>query len=1113
MRFVLFLSLLLLSFYSASAFAAPAPALHLSADIDQYNLGLHADVLEDVSGQLSISQVSSGQYDSQWQQNKQQTPNFGLSHSVYWLRVNLTSDLPNNKTWWFEVGFSNHDYLDFYLLDPSISSNAQQQYLQDHEVHTGDRLPFSQRPYPYVNFLFDVELNPGQSKVVYLRLRSWDGLHRKCPMMLWDKQAFALDNGQGHLAFGLFFGILLVMAIYNLFVFMVVRDKAYLYYVSYISCFLLWSLTYFGYAFEHWWPDSPHFSNQIQLILVGLSCTFGALFIRTYLEAKEQVKWFYKLSQFFIAMMAVVLLLAVVDKHAIGIATVAFISIPCCLTCLVAGYVRLKSGFRPARYFLLAWSILLLSVVLFLFKSAGLLPSIFIFEKSILIGSMIEVVLLSLGLADRINGLKQQQAVQRAALAAAEDAHRLKDEFMANTSHELRTPLNGIIGLAESLIDGATGRLPEKTNATLSMVVSSGKRLANLVNDILDFSKLKNHQLVLRPGAVELHALTDVVLMLSQPLLADKEVKLINNVSDDLPAALADEDRLGQIVHNLVGNAIKFTDMGSVTVSAAVVNRQLSVSVTDTGIGIAREHFTSIFESFAQLQGQIERAYGGTGLGLAVSKQLVELHGGTIEVDSVLGQGSTFSFTLPIASEPALAKIAPQDITTSTTSTTSSTKIVPTEIPIEDSSVEEISPDSLPRHYADFDGSRFHLLLVDDEPINRQVLNNHLCLQNYQLTHASGGKQALKLMEEEGPFDLVLLDIMMPQVSGYEVCQIWRERWSVSELPVLFLTANHDVAELVQCFAVGGNDVLSKPVVKYELLSRVQTHLNLLDINRTMDHKVSERTAEVTQTQQKLVMAEKLASLGTLMAGVAHEINNPTHFVFSCVENLEMDLAKCEKFIYDLAGEDADEAILESFRRRFKPLHQHLATIKDGARRIKTIVRDLKSSTHIDGGQQQTVQVTELLTSTINLVAAKYKDTIEIEINYQVEPELKCYPSKLGQLFMNLIVNAADAVEARYPAQPSEPDKARDGKIIIGCQWLEGAIEKTIDISIADNGDGITEDIQRRLFDPFFSTKGLGEGSGLGLSISYDIVQKHGGELLVESEVGVGSVFRVQLPA
>lgn len=226
---------------------------------------------------------------------------------------------------------------------------------------------------------------------------------------------------------------------------------------------------------------------------------------------------------------------------------------------------------------------------------------------------------------------------------------KLKDEFLANTSHELRTPLNGIIGLSESLLDGAGGPVPEPMKKYLEMIAYSGKRLANLVNDILDFAKLKNHTLQLHRRPVNVYESVQILLKMTEPLVGAKPLELINAVPESLPPVFADEGRLQQILYNLVGNAVKFTDRGSITVSAKHEYDRVVIDVVDTGIGIPPDQAAKIFESFEQVDGTDNRKYGGTGLGLAITKRLVELHGGVISVTSTLGVGSRFRVRLPVA--------------------------------------------------------------------------------------------------------------------------------------------------------------------------------------------------------------------------------------------------------------------------------------------------------------------------------------------------------------------------------------------------------------------------------------------------------------------------------
>ena len=393
---------------------------------------------------------------------------------------------------------------------------------------------------------------------------------------------------------------------------------------------------------------------------------------------------------------------------------------------------------------------------------------------------------------------------------------KLKDEFLANTSHELRTPLNGIIGLAESLKDGVAGKLSDKANDNLDMITNSGKRLSHLINDILDFSKLKNKDLALALRPVDLYSVTQVILKLSEPLIDGKDIRLINDVDPGLPLIEADENRLQQILHNLIGNAIKFTKQGEISLSARPVDTSMEISVSDSGIGIDEDKFKSIFNSFEQGDGSTIREYGGTGLGLSVTRQLVELHGGQISVQSKLGQGSIFSFSMPLSKTKRGAMDDPGD---------SAKEIIK-------AVVKEVPDDTIKTNdqVQEIVGKR--ILIVDDEPVNRRVLENHLRLAGYSIEEANNGQEALNLIENSPPFDLVLLDIMMPGMSGFEVCEQIRTKYLTSELPIVMLTAKNRVSDLVTGFSAGANDYLTKPFSKNELLSRIKTHLNLTGIHK-----------------------------------------------------------------------------------------------------------------------------------------------------------------------------------------------------------------------------------------------------------------------------------------
>lgn len=449
--------------------------------------------------------------------------------------------------------------------------------------------------------------------------------------------------------------------------------------------------------------------------------------------------------------------------------------------------------------------------------------------------------------------LNSQRSHERRVNSKLKEIDRLKDEFMAKTSHELRTPLNGIIGLTEGVIAGGCGPISRNVQDKLKIVVSSGKRLSNIINDILDFSKLRNHAISLNISKVRLLDLVGSVVSLSEPLVGNKEIKLVNNVPDDFPLVEGDEQRITQILFNLVGNAIKFTSRGKVIVSAFIKDDKVIINVSDSGVGIKKEDQARIFQPFEQSLGDRGNVHFGTGLGLAVSKQLVELHGGEIGLESSSGAGSTFYFSLPIkqANATSLEQMegakadGAEDLESSVKSkwfsrdkkedvkkegaSTASSSDEKTKDKNRDDKTVQISEGRSLKSAVNNNGKKYRILIVDDEPVNRMVLIGFLGTLSAEIEECGSGIEALGLLSEGKQYDLILLDVMMPKMSGYEVCEKIRLSYSLKELPVIFLTAKSQLKDMERGYDSGANDFLYKPVVREEFIAKVKMQLQLYD--------------------------------------------------------------------------------------------------------------------------------------------------------------------------------------------------------------------------------------------------------------------------------------------
>ena len=412
---------------------------------------------------------------------------------------------------------------------------------------------------------------------------------------------------------------------------------------------------------------------------------------------------------------------------------------------------------------------------------------------------------------------------------------RLKDEFLISTSQELRTPLMGISGIATSLLDGAAGELNPVQKDNIRLIANSGQRLATLIKDILDISKLKNQDIKLSSKSLDLWTIADAVLTLSFQAAMEKNLALKNEVPSYLPLIYADENRLLQIFHNLVDNAIKFTESGSVSISAKVNGGKVQVFVADTGIGIPDKDHQTIFRSFEQVGGLTEKEQGGNGLGLAITKRLVEMHGGIISVESEVGIGSIFTFDLKIADNDTVSG----DKTVSSSTDNYSQPSTNSAGNIELFSKEKKEPyqknfipsAAIERHSAEgqlqFGGqSTLHVLVVDDEFVSLKVVENNLRNAGIRVETARSGQECLLKLEQSKP-DVILLDVMMPRMNGFETARKIRKTYSKEELPILFLTARTEPKDKQGAFTEGGNDYFTKPVEKNELLLRIDFHAKL----------------------------------------------------------------------------------------------------------------------------------------------------------------------------------------------------------------------------------------------------------------------------------------------
>ncbi|MGG4145524.1 ATP-binding protein [Paenibacillus algorifonticola] len=686
------------------------------------------------------------------------------------------------------------------------------------------------------------------------------------------------------------------------------------------------------------------------------------------------------------------------------------------------------------------------------------------------------------------------------------DLDKVKDEFLANTSHELRTPLNGIIGLAQSLLYSMHDRMEDSQRVHLNMIVSSGQRMSYLINDILDYALLKNNDMRLHIAKIDLHQLAQVVLTVVKPLVTGRDLVLLNQIDTDFPPIYADENRMQQILFNLIGNAIKYTPSGYVTISAQHYRGYVEIHVEDTGIGIAEDKFEIIFNPFEKLESIDDT---GAGLGLKITKQLVELHGGEITVWSKVGQGSLFSFTIlhqPVnrsaGSLMMQKETGRQALMADKKPQAAESMAASLYAPVGDRSDAELS---VQRPY--------RVLIVDDESVNLQVVIQQLAPLPCIFETATSGAEVLARMDELHEVDLVIADLMMVGMSGYELCGLIREKYNLIELPILIMTASSRDHTIKACFSAGANDYISKPIGRNELVSRVRTLLllkrsvqevslnaqqlaelneQLSELNTNLEHRIHERTVELERKNKDLSRLE--LSRRRLLSDISHELRTPMTAIQGYVEAI----------VSGLVEQEADKK-------------RYLQMVLVKALGLNRLIHDLFELSRLESGKSEMI----FLMMTLQELVAKIEDKFMLDVvraglhyDFQLafdsaklaEYHVVVDMDRITQVLTNLVFNAIQHTGA-------------EGRIRIHCAIEEWAGDEDsvgqLTIRVQDNGAGMQKESLPFVFDRFFREKHdrqAVQGSGIGLAIAKEIVHYHEGEIHVESALGVGSTFYFTLP-
>ncbi len=651
------------------------------------------------------------------------------------------------------------------------------------------------------------------------------------------------------------------------------------------------------------------------------------------------------------------------------------------------------------------------------------------------------------------------------------ELYRQKNHFFANISHELRTPLTLILAPVQELLSSGK-KLPEAIECRLNVVRNNAFRLLKLVNDLLDIIRLEetNDRLNMKP--VELNGFLSAMIDGMTYLADSKHIKLHKELFSQAIVIPADIRALEKIVINLLNNALKFTDKGGhITLLTHIDDTHAWIEVQDTGIGISQDELPHIFNRFHQVDGSSTRHYQGTGLGLALVKEMCESMGGGIAADSVQGAGTCIRLHLPLGiasphagSDQSAVSHDPIENLHHIAESVGGMSVRPLEeaLPIAHDGVR-----------------RTRLLVVEDEPDMRRYLVDILC-DEYQVLQACTGRDGLDITLHQHP-ELILLDLMLPELDGLEVCRRIRAHELSPQPKIMLLTARVDEQAKLTALEYGADDFLTKPFSSIEVKTRlhnlhntIRLESDLLERNTRLEHTLD----ELKTTQTQLIHSEKLNALGSLSAGLLHEINNPLNYSLTALHLIR-----------------SDPDVLAS-----ELLREVVADIDEGMQRIRTIVCDLQTFAHpSESDKQQAFDFSQAVDSALRFVSSEIKG---IDVHLDLPPgESACVlgsQSHIVQVLVNLLSNAAKAVS------PIE----RAGEILIRAR----IVNKRLEAEVTDNGIGISDDNMQKIFDPFFTTRDVGKGMGLGLSICHTIIANHGGGLRVKSRHDAGTQMCFDLP-
>ncbi len=740
-------------------------------------LGTELSYFCDTSNQLTLEEVK----------EKIFTPvakpevSFGYNKPSCWFKF----EAENQHAFPVQLVLSNNyntfDRIDiFFRLGDSIQQKS-----------IGDTVDYSSRELQVRTLATPIDL-PARSEVqFYIKAQTTGNFY--LPLEISTYNYFLTAGKKYENILGIGYGIVVSLFFYHLFLLFLTKEKVQFFYILYVGCTLLFFASQQGSLFQ-FWPKSPQWNHLSFYSFCLLALSSGLFFSRLFLNTKNNIilhKW---MKNFAISLAFLSIFHIFLPTPLISIACSIF-GLLLIIALFIIAFRRYIEGFAEATLFLIAWGFLLIVVAAMIIMMNLGMGNINIAMLLAQLAFAAQQVLLSIGLAQRINSLKREKEQTEKEIAIAQAENKAKTDFLARMSHEIRTPMNAVLGVTQLLENTS---LTDVQQHYINLLKNSGKLLISIINDILDYAKINSGNLSLENAVFDLPKLLVSTQQIMISNLKNKQIELIFDIDNQLPQWVeADPTRLQQILFNLLSNALKFTQKGSVRLEVRQLfqmnkdTSQLQITITDTGIGLSSEQLKNLFSAFHQADASITRKYGGTGLGLAISKQLIDLMRGSIKVHSQVNKGTTFIILLHV-------KIAHE--------------VANTTNPI------------LPAlGWGDF--SKLRVLLVEDNSINQLIISSLLNQLKIEPHLANNGEEAIDFIQQHhNQLDVVLMDCEMPILDGLEATRKirdWEKNHQQAPIPIIALTAHALPEYKERCLAVGMTDYLSKPLLLEQLMNKL----------------------------------------------------------------------------------------------------------------------------------------------------------------------------------------------------------------------------------------------------------------------------------------------------